>query len=83
MGEVYRARDSKLGASIRDTQYLNTLPRRFKRPMSFEFWRRQMRLMKGIELLVARGSARTIAAEAELFRQPLSFYILQSLKFVD
>ena len=48
--------------------------------MSFEFWRRQVRLMKGIELLVAGRSVKAVAADVgyrqpsalvELFRQTL------------
>ena len=40
--------------------------------MSFEFWRRQVRLMKGIELLVAGRSVKTISAEVG-YRQPNAF----------
>ena len=48
--------------------------------MSFEFWRRQVRLMKAIELLVEGRSVKEITAEigyrhsnafVELFRQSL------------
>jgi AraC-like DNA-binding protein len=66
----------KVGVSVR------TIQRIFRREvgMSFEFWRRQVRLMKGIELLVAGRSLKTVAAEVgytqpsafvELFRQTL------------
>jgi AraC-like DNA-binding protein len=66
----------KVGVSVR------TLQRTFHREVgtTFEFWRRQVRLMKGIELLVAGRSVKTVAAEvgyrqpsafAELFRQTL------------
>jgi AraC-like DNA-binding protein len=40
--------------------------------MSFEFWRRQVRLMKGIELLVAGRPVKTVAAEVG-YRQPSAF----------
>jgi AraC-like DNA-binding protein len=40
--------------------------------MSFEFWRRQVRLMKGIELLVAGRSVKTVAADVG-YRQPSAF----------
>jgi AraC-like DNA-binding protein/mannose-6-phosphate isomerase-like protein (cupin superfamily) len=58
----------KVGLSVR------TLQRTFRREVgtSFEFWRRQMRLMKGIELLVAGGSVKTVAAEVG-YRQPSAF----------
>jgi hypothetical protein len=39
---------------------------------SFEFWRRQMRLMKGIEPLVAGDSVKTVAAAVGSARQPQS-----------
>jgi AraC-like DNA-binding protein len=66
----------KVGVSVR------TIQRTFRREVgtSFEFWRRQVRLMKGIELLVAGRSVKTVAAEVgyrqssalvELFRQTL------------
>ena len=58
----------KVGVSVR------TLQRTFRREVgtSFEVWRRQMRLMKGIELLVAGGSVKTVAAEVG-YRQPSAF----------
>jgi len=58
----------KVGVSVR------TLQRTFRKEVgtSFEFWRRQMRLMKGIELLVAGGSVKTVAAEVG-YRQPSAF----------
>jgi len=58
----------KVGVSVR------TLQRTFRRELgtSFEFWRRQMRLMKGIELLVAGGSVKALAAEVG-YRQPIAF----------
>jgi AraC-like DNA-binding protein len=40
--------------------------------MSFEFWRRQVRLMKGIELLVAGRSVKAVAADVG-YRQPSAF----------
>jgi AraC-like DNA-binding protein len=57
-----------VGVSVR------TLQRTFRREVgtSFEFWRRQMRMMKGIELLVAGGSVKTVAAEVG-YRQPSAF----------
>jgi len=58
----------RVGVSVR------TLQRTFRSEVgtSFEFWRRQMRLMKGIELLVAGGSVKTVAAEVG-YRQPSAF----------
>jgi len=58
----------KVGVSVR------TIQRTFRREvgMSFEFWRRQLRLMKGIELLVAGRSVKTVAAEVG-YRQPSAF----------
>jgi AraC-like DNA-binding protein len=58
----------KVGVSVRTTQ------RTFRKEVgtSFEFWRRQVRLMKGIELLVAGRSVKTIAAEVG-YRQPSAF----------
>lgn len=58
----------KVGVSVR------TIQRTFRREvgMSFEFWRRQLRLMKGIELLVAGHSVKTAAAEVG-YRQPSAF----------
>jgi AraC-like DNA-binding protein len=58
----------KVGVSVR------TIQRIFRREvgMSFEFWRRQVRLMKGIELLVAGRSVKTVAAEVG-YRQPSAF----------
>jgi transcriptional regulator GlxA family with amidase domain len=49
----------KVGVGVR------TIERTFRREVgtSFEFWRRQVRLMKGIELLVAGRSVKTVAAE--------------------
>lgn len=66
----------KVGVSVR------TIQRTFRREVgtSFEFWRRQVRLMKGIELLVEGCSVKAVAAEVgyrnpsafvELFRQTL------------
>jgi len=54
----------KVAVSVR------TLQRTFRREVgtSFEFWRRQMRLMKGI----AGGSVKTVAAEVG-YRQPSAF----------
>lgn len=53
---------------------VRTVQRTFRREvgMSFEFWRRQLRLMKGIELLVAGHSVKTVAAEVG-YRQPSAF----------
>jgi AraC-like DNA-binding protein len=58
----------KVGVSVR------TIQRTFRREvgMSFEFWRRQVRLMKGIELLVAGRSVKTVAADVG-YRQPSAF----------
>lgn len=58
----------KVGVSVR------TIQRTFRSEvgMSFEFWRRQLRLMKGIELLVAGRSVKTVAAEVG-YRQPSAF----------
>lgn len=58
----------KVGVSVR------TIQRTFRREvgMSFEFWRRQLRLMKGIELLVAGRSVKMVAAEVG-YRQPSAF----------
>jgi AraC-like DNA-binding protein len=58
----------KVGASVR------TIQRAFRKEVgtSFEFWRRQVRLMKGIELLVAGRSAKMVAAEVA-YRQPSAF----------
>jgi len=58
----------KVGVSVR------TIQRIFRKEVgtSFEFWRRQVRLMKGIELLVAARSVKTIAAEVG-YRQPSAF----------
>jgi transcriptional regulator GlxA family with amidase domain len=66
----------KVGVSVR------TIQRTFRKEVgtTFEFWRRQVRLMKGIELLVGGRSVKTVAAEVgyhqpsafvELFRQTL------------
>ena len=59
---------SKVGVGVR------TIQRTFRREvgMSFEFWRRQVRLMKGIELLVAGRSVKTVAAQVG-YRQPSAF----------
>jgi AraC-like DNA-binding protein len=61
----------EVGVSVR------TIQRTFRREvgMSFEFWRRQVRLMKGIELLVAGRSVKTVAAEVG-YRQPSAFVAL-------
>jgi AraC-like DNA-binding protein len=61
----------KVGVSVR------TIQRTFRREVgtSFEFWRRQVRLMKGVELLVAGRSVKTIAAEVG-YRQPSAFVAL-------
>ncbi len=40
--------------------------------MSFEFWRRQVRLMKAIELLVEGSPVKAVAAEVG-YRQPSAF----------
>jgi AraC-like DNA-binding protein len=58
----------RAGVSVR------TFQRAFRREVgtSFEFWRRQVRLMKGIELLVAGYSVKTVAAEVG-YRQPSAF----------
>jgi methylphosphotriester-DNA--protein-cysteine methyltransferase len=58
----------KVGVSVR------TIQRIFRREvgMSFEFWRRQVRLMKGIELLVAGRPVKTVAADVG-YRQPSAF----------
>jgi AraC-like DNA-binding protein len=59
---------SKVGVGVR------TIQRTFRREvgMTFEFWRRQVRLMTGIELLVAGRSVKTVAAEVG-YRQPSAF----------
>ena len=56
---------------------LRTIQRTFRKEVgtSFEFWRRQVRLMKGIELLVAGRSVKTVAAEVG-YRQPSAFVAL-------
>ncbi len=66
----------KVGVSVR------TIQRTFRREvgMSFEFWRRQVRLMKGIELLVAGRSVKTVAAEVG-YRQSSAFVELFRLTF--
>jgi AraC-like DNA-binding protein/quercetin dioxygenase-like cupin family protein len=53
---------------------VRTMQRIFRKEvgMSFEFWRRQVRLMRGIELLVEGRSVKTIAAEVG-YRQPSAF----------
>jgi AraC-like DNA-binding protein len=58
----------RAGASVR------TIQRIFRREVgtSFEFWRRQVRLMKGIELLVEGCSVKTVAAEVG-YQQPSAF----------
>jgi AraC-like DNA-binding protein len=58
----------RVGVSVR------TVQRTFRKEVgtSFEFWRRQVRLMKGIELLVAGRSVKTVAAEVG-YRQPNAF----------
>jgi AraC-like DNA-binding protein len=54
----------KVGISIR------TIQKTFRKEVgtSSEFWRRQVRLMKGIELLVAGSSVKTVAAEVGYHR---------------
>lgn len=61
----------KIGVGIR------TIQRTFRSEVgtSFEFWRRQVRLMKGIELPVAGCSVKTVAAEVG-YRQPSAFVAL-------
>jgi AraC-like DNA-binding protein len=58
----------RVGVSVR------TIQRAFRRDVgtSFEFWRRQVRLMKGIELLVEGYSVKQVAAEVG-YRQPSAF----------
>jgi len=58
----------RVGVSVR------TIQRTFSREVgtTFEFWRRQMRLMKGIELLVEGCSVKVVAAEVG-YRQPSAF----------
>jgi AraC-like DNA-binding protein len=58
----------KVGVSVR------TIQRTFRKEVgtSFEFWRRQVRLMKGIELLVEGCSVKMVAAEVG-YRQPSAF----------
>lgn len=58
----------KVGVSVR------TIQRTFRREVgtSFEFWRRQVRLMKGMELLVEGGSVKAVAA-AVGYQQPSAF----------
>jgi AraC-like DNA-binding protein len=53
---------------------VRTMQRIFRKEvgMTFEFWRRQVRLMKGIELLVEGRSVKTVAAEVG-YRQPSAF----------
>lgn len=59
---------TRAGASVR------TIERAFRREvgMDFESWRRQVRLMKGIELLVAGRSVKEVAFEVG-YRQPSAF----------
>lgn len=75
-GHLLRNVCKKVGVSVR------TIERTFLREVgtSFEFWRRQARLMKAIELLVEGWSVKEVAAEVgyrhssafvELFRQTL------------
>lgn len=75
-GHLLRNVCRKVGVSVR------TIERTFLREVgtSFEFWRRQVRLMKAIELLVEGWSVKEVAAEVgyrhssafvELFRQTL------------
>jgi len=56
------------GASMR------TIQRLFRRDvgLSFEHWRRQVRLMKGVELLIAGRSVKEVAYEVG-YRQPSAF----------
>ena len=58
----------RVGVSVR------TIQRAFRREvgMTFEFWRRQVRLMKGIELLVEGWPVKAVAAEVG-YRQPSAF----------
>jgi AraC-like DNA-binding protein/quercetin dioxygenase-like cupin family protein len=58
----------KVGASVR------TIERIFRREVgtTFEFWRRQVRLVKGIELLVEGCPVKAVAAEVG-YRQPSAF----------
>ena len=65
----------KVGVSVR------TIQRSFRREvgMSFEFWRRQLRVVKGIELLVAGHSVKTVAAEVG-YRQPSAFVELRTVR---
>jgi AraC family transcriptional regulator of arabinose operon len=58
----------RVGVSVR------TIERTFRREvgMSFEFWRRQVRLMKAIELLVEGSPVKEVAAEVG-YRQPSAF----------
>ncbi|HTP88255.1 MAG TPA: helix-turn-helix transcriptional regulator [Bryobacteraceae bacterium] len=67
-GTAMHALCAHAGASVR------TIQRAFRREvgMDFESWRRQVRLMKGIELLVAGRSVKEVAY-AVGYRQPSAF----------
>ena len=53
---------------------MRTIERIFRREVgtTFEFWRRQVRLVKGIELLVEGCPVKAVAAEVG-YRQPSAF----------
>ena len=67
-GTALHALCTRAGASVR------TIERAFRREvgMDFESWRRQVRLMKGIELLVEGRSVKQVAFEVG-YRQPSAF----------
>jgi AraC-like DNA-binding protein len=67
-GTALHALCAKAGASVR------TIERAFRKEagIDFESWRRQVRLMKGIELLVEGRSVKEVASEVG-YRQPSAF----------
>jgi AraC-like DNA-binding protein len=67
-GTALHALCARAGASVR------TIERAFRKEvgMDFESWRRQIRLMKGIELLVEGRSVKEVAFEVG-YRQPSAF----------
>lgn len=67
-GTALHALCARAGASVR------TIERAFRKEvgMDFESWRRQVRLMKGIELLVEGRSVKEVAFEVG-YRQPSAF----------
>jgi transcriptional regulator GlxA family with amidase domain len=67
-GTALHALCARAGASVR------TIERAFRKEvgMDFESWRRQVRLMKGIELLVEGRSVKEVAFQVG-YRQPSAF----------